>query len=433
MNYQEFLDYIYRRHSGNVKLGLDRMLNILSEIGSPNEKLDGIHIAGTNGKGSTAAICESLLLNQGYTTGLNTSPHLVDYRERIRINGKNIELNALMDTYHNLSDIFEKYEASFFEITTAMAFYHFLKKRIDSAIFEVGLGGRLDGTNPFQADVSVITTISFDHPKSLGNSVEQIAAEKAGILKESQPVVLGKINDSPLNVIKNIAKEKNCHLYILNRDFFFEIITNNENGLMFNYNFPEFNVRLRNLRLNLLGEHQAINASIALTAFFIYLKKMGRKFAEQKIYEALTKVNWMGRMQKLHSRPSVFIDGAHNEEGVKSLIKNVKNIFDLNKRITFIVAILRDKKLEIMLNDICSVANRVVITKNDSKRAAEINDQVNVVKAHNLEYEVAEDIESAVKGEFISASNDDIIIITGSLYTISSVLAFKDKIFHNRC
>ena len=202
---------------------------------------------------------------------------------------------------------------------------------------------------------------------------------------------------------------------------------------MFNYNFPEFNVRLRNLRLNLLGEHQAINASIALTAFFIYLKKMGRKFAEQKIYEALTKVNWMGRMQKLHSRPSVFIDGAHNEEGVKSLIKNVKNIFDLNKRITFIVAILRDKKLEIMLNDICSVANRVVITKNDSKRAAEINDQVNVVKAHNLEYEVAEDIESAVKGEFISASNDDIIIITGSLYTISSVLAFKDKIFHNRC
>ncbi|MDO9578221.1 MAG: bifunctional tetrahydrofolate synthase/dihydrofolate synthase, partial [Candidatus Cloacimonadales bacterium] len=156
MNYQEFLDYIYQRHSGNVKLGLDRMLNILVEMDQPNLKLAGIHVAGTNGKGSVAAMCEALCLAHGLSTGMNTSPHLVDYRERFRLNGKNISLEELIENYKKWESVLEANEASFFEITTALAFYIFQKRKVDAAIFEVGLGGRLDGTNPFASTVSVI-------------------------------------------------------------------------------------------------------------------------------------------------------------------------------------------------------------------------------------------------------------------------------------
>jgi dihydrofolate synthase/folylpolyglutamate synthase len=202
MEYQEFLDYIYQRHSGNVKLGLERMQRILRSMDSPNDKLEGIHIAGTNGKGSTAAMCEALSLQYGLKTGLNTSPHLVDYRERIRVNGKNIELDELISTYKKWESVLEENEASFFEITTAMAFDIFHSNKVDNAIFEVGLGGRLVGTNPFVSTVSMITTISYDHTKSLGDSIEKIAFEKAGIIKINTPVVLIlKLMNCELNLI----------------------------------------------------------------------------------------------------------------------------------------------------------------------------------------------------------------------------------------
>ena len=235
MKYQEFLDYIYQRHSGNVKLGLERMENILKAMDFPNEKLKGIHIAGTNGKGSVAAICEALSLEYGLKTGLNTSPHLVDYRERIRINGKNIQLNELMQTYKKWQPVLEKNEASFFEITTAIAFHYFFQKQIENAIFEVGLGGRLDGTNPFAATVSVITTISYDHTKSLGDSIKKIAYEKAGILKNNTPLILGKMDKTASNIIKQVAADKNAPVYKLGKDFKISNPLIKESGTTFNY------------------------------------------------------------------------------------------------------------------------------------------------------------------------------------------------------
>ena len=231
MKYQEFLDYIYQRHSGNVKLGLDRMQNILRSMSSPNKKLLGIHIAGTNGKGSTAAMCEALSIQYGMKTGLNTSPHLVDYRERIRLNGINIKLEELISTYKKWETVLEENEASFFEITTAMAFDVFYANKVDNAIFEVGLGGRLDGTNPFESTVSVITTISFDHTKSLGDTVEKIAFEKAGIIKKNTPLILGKITEEAKKVIKKRAGKLNASILEYGRDFSISNIKINELGL----------------------------------------------------------------------------------------------------------------------------------------------------------------------------------------------------------
>ncbi len=419
MEYQEFLDYIYQRHSGNVKLGLDRMLNILKAMDYPNKKTQGIHIAGTNGKGSTAAICEALSLQYGMKTGLNTSPHLVDYRERIRLNGKNIELNELISTYKKWESILEENEASFFEITTAMAFDIFYSNKVDNAIFEVGLGGRLDGTNPFASTVSVITTISYDHTKSLGVSIEKIAFEKAGIIKTNTPVVLGKITTDAANVIKKRAKELHAPVQEYGKDFSISNIKINEIGTSFDYHSPKLN--LKTVRVNLLGKHQAYNASTAITAFIMFLQQTGRKLNKQKIYKALSNVNWQGRMQIISSHPTVIIDGAHNEEGINALKNNLIDIFP-NKKIYFVLAILRDKKLETIIKDICSVSHKIYITKNKSNRAAEIEDQVKFVKLYDKHYEVHEDVMTAVKKAVSDADADDIVMISGSLYTISEVI-----------
>lgn len=423
MEYQEFLDYIYQRHSGNVKLGLDRMLNILKAMDSPNKKLKGIHIAGTNGKGSTAAMCEALSLQYGMKTGLNTSPHLVDYRERIRLNGNNIELKELIFTYKKWESVLEENEASFFEITTAMAFDFFQSNNVDNAIFEVGLGGRLDGTNPFASTVSAITTISFDHTKSLGDTIEKIAFEKAGIIKINTPVILGKITEIAVEVIRKRAKELNAPVLEYGKDFTISNIRVNELGTSFDYHSPQLD--LINITLNLLGKHQAYNAATAITAFITFLQKTDRKIDKQNIYKALANVNWQGRMQIISKKPTVIIDGAHNEEGIKALKNNLIDIFP-NKKIYFVLAILRDKKLETIIKDICSVSYKIYITKNKSNRAAEIKDQVEFVKLYSKPYEVHEDVITAVKKAISDADEDDIVMISGSLYTISEVL--KERI-----
>ena len=427
MKYQEFLDYIFQRHSGNVKLGLERMQNILKSMGSPNKNLLGIHIAGTNGKGSTAAMCEALSIQYGMKTGLNTSPHLVDYRERIRLNGINIELEELISTYKKWESVLEENEASFFEITTAMAFDIFYANKLDNAIFEVGLGGRLDGTNPFASTVSVITTISFDHTKSLGDTIEKIAFEKAGIIKKNTPLILGKITEEAKKIIKKRASELNAPILEYGRDFSISNIKINEVGTSFNYQSPELN--LENISVNLLGKHQAYNAATAISAFIMFLHKTNRKINEQKIYEALANVNWQGRMQIISQKPIVIIDGAHNEEGIRALRDNLTEIFP-NKKIYFVLAILRDKNLGNIIKNICSVSYKIYITKNKSARAAEIEDQVRFVKLHDKPFEIHEDVTAATKKAISDANEDDIVMISGSLYTISEVIKEKTSIIN---
>ncbi len=428
MKYQEFLNYIYLRHSGNVKLGLGRMYKILIAMNSPNKKLKGIHIAGTNGKGSTAAMCEALSMQYGLNTGLNTSPHLVDYRERIRLNGINVELNELITTYKKWENVLEENEASFFEITTAMAFNLFHSKKVENAIFEVGLGGRLDGTNPFISTVSVITTISYDHTKSLGDSIEKIAYEKAGIIKENTPLILGRIPEIAKKVIKKRARTLNASVQEFGKDFSISNIKLSELGTTFDYHSDQ--LELEDLTVNLLGKHQAYNAAVAITAFITFMQKTDRKLDKQKFYQALSQVNWQGRMQIISSHPTVIIDGAHNVEGVKALTNNLKAIFP-NKRIFFVLAILRDKKLSEIIKDICRVSYKVYVSKNKSTRAAEIEDQIEIVKKHHTNYETIMDVVDAVKKAVSDAEENDVVMVSGSLYTISEVLKEKGKIFLN--
>jgi len=426
MKYQEFLDYIYQRHSGNVKLGLERMLKILEQMDNPNKKLNGIHIAGTNGKGSVAAICEALSIGSGLKTGLNTSPHLKDYRERIRLNGRNITFNKLKETYKLFEETFDANEASFFEITTAMAFYYFMINKVENAIFEVGLGGRLDGTNPFSSTITVITSISYDHTKSLGASIKKIATEKAGILKENTPLVLGKMSSIAGKTIWEIAKNKNIKVYQFGKYFKISNVSINLNGTTFDYYFK--NICLKKLNTNLIGFHQAENAASAITGFILFLEEINKEINPEIIRNSLLKINWMGRMQILSRKPLVMIDGAHNEEGIKALSKNLKELFP-KKKIRFVLAILRDKKIESIIKEICDIAFKVYISKNKSTRAAEIEEQVKFVKNHNIQYETIPDVVDASRKAIEESEPDDVVIVSGSLYTISEVLKGKGEVF----
>ena len=426
MEFNEFLEYIYQRHSGNVKLGLERIENILAKMGNPNLKLKGIHIAGTNGKGSTSAMCEKMALAHQLSTGMNTSPHLVDYRERIRVDGINISFEELLENYNKWGDMLEANEASFFEITTSLAFYHFWQKKVDAAIMEVGLGGRLDGTNPFASTVTIINTISMDHPKSLGDTIEQIAFEKAGIIKPNTPVVIGKLPEVAAEVIRQMAQEKNAPIYEFGHNFHIENIQINEKGTSFDYISDK--LILRNVTVNLLGEHQAYNCAVAITAFNLFMQKTGRKLDEQKMRTGLQEVNWQGRMQILHKKPTVIIDGAHNEEGINALVKNIKKLFP-TKRIHFVLAILRDKNLETIIKKICDLSYKLYISKNQSTRAAEIEDQVMLARQFGADPIAIPDVVSATKVALENAGEDDIVFISGSLYTISEILKERDNIF----
>ncbi len=428
MNYQEFLIHIYERYSGNVKLGLERMHSILEEMGNPEKQLKGIHIAGTNGKGSVSAISEALALSQSLTTGMNTSPHLIDYCERFRINGENIHFEEIMKIHEEYQAIFDKNDASFFEITTSIAFALLVKQQIDTAIIEVGLGGRLDGTQPFCSTVCVITTISLDHPKSLGSSIEQIAFEKAGIIKHKTPVVLGNIVPECQKVILEVARDKDAPVSIYNQHYYAKNIRISEEGTIFDYSFPEKGIELKDLRVNLLGEHQAINASTALTSFIIYQEILGRSINYNSIREGLGKVNWFGRMQILANHPLVLIDGAHNEEGVHTLISNLKKMFP-NRFIRFVVAILRDKKLDKMIMEICQYTNEIYISKNHSERAADLEEQMEVARQFNIPSFAVNDVIEACTMAYKETKPDEILVITGSLYTIAEVLNKKNELF----
>ncbi|MBN1948828.1 MAG: bifunctional folylpolyglutamate synthase/dihydrofolate synthase [Candidatus Cloacimonetes bacterium] len=426
MKYKEFLEYIYQRYSGNVKLGLERMRSILDAMGNPNLQLQGIHIAGTNGKGSTAAMCEAMSIAHGLKTGLNTSPHLIDYRERIRINGKNITYRELLRIFRTWEQVLQANEASFFEITTAIAFYYFREQQIDNAIFEVGLGGRLDGTNPFAATVAAITSISYDHTKSLGKTIAKIAGEKAGIIKPEVPLILGKMSPYAVKIISGVSSRLQAPTLVYGRDFQAVNISTSERGTTFDYLAPD--LKLQTVTTNLLGQYQAINAATAITAFHSFQKRTGRDLIEDKVREALRRVNWPGRLQVLAQNPTTIIDGAHNAEGVKNLVKNLRVLFP-EKRILFVLAILRDKNLSEMIADICGISNKLYITRNKSTRAAEIEEQARIARKYNTPFVTIPEVLAAVRLAQQEAEASDLLVISGSLYTISEVLAARKELF----
>jgi dihydrofolate synthase/folylpolyglutamate synthase len=420
MQYQEFLDHIYQRYSGNVKLELERMEGLLKDMGSPQRGLRGFHIAGTNGKGSVCATLEALALAHDCHTGLNTSPHLINYTERFRIDGKELDIQPILEAFTEFEALFNKWEASFFEITTAIAFILFARSILDVAVIEVGLGGRLDATNLFVPDVTAITTIGLDHVKTLGNNLEIIASEKAGIIKAHVPLVLGNIEASPLHVIQEKALAKAAPVYLYGKDWNVEIISDDTAGICFNYMFGK--TLIPGIKANLMGEHQAANMGLALTAFILYCEKHRVSFDEHKARKALSTVNWAGRMQVLRREPTVIVDGAHNVHGVKALINTLEKVYP-NRSIHFVISILADKDYSEMIRLFCTKAGQIYVAQNKSDRAATAAAQLKEIAKHGVPAIAFPSVAEAYAAALAAAGDDGVVVAGGSLYTVGEVIS----------
>ncbi|MEF3694415.1 MAG: folylpolyglutamate synthase/dihydrofolate synthase family protein [Candidatus Cloacimonadota bacterium] len=424
MQYNEFLEHIYRKYSGNVKLGLERMQELWKALGQPQEGLRGFHIAGTNGKGSVCASLEALCRTLEGNVGLNTSPHLINYTERFRIDGRDLDFEEVLACFTEHEQLFEACDASFFEITTALAILLFRKHEVKHTVLEVGLGGRLDATNLWIPDITAITSIGLDHVKTLGNTLELIAREKAGIIKEGVPLVLGKLDDSPKAVIQEMAEAKSVPVYQYGKDIMVTDLKLSPLGTEWNYEFKQH--RFRGLRANLIGAHQAHNVSLALTSFILYLEKLDLELSEESLRHALARINWQGRMQVIHHEPAFILDGAHNVQGITALMESLEQIYP-GRKVKFVLSILADKDYSEMIHLVCSKASQIYVAQNHSERAATVEAQMKAIARYEVPATACADVPSAYRQALAEAASGDVIIGGGSLYTVGEILKASAK------
>jgi dihydrofolate synthase/folylpolyglutamate synthase len=414
MDYLETLDRIYNLRGGVIDLRLERMDQVLALFDHPEKTFPCFHIAGTNGKGSTAAMIHRILCSAGYRTALYISPHLVSFTERMRIGEEEITPEEVVALAHEIWQRTDaaNIELTFFEIVTVMAFLYFSRRQVDLAVIEVGLGGRFDATNLVRSVVSVITTISKDHEAFLGSDIASIAREKGGIIKKEVPVVCGALPREAMKVINKIADVNQTRIYRLDQDF----TLNLKSGGAFDYKGPKWN--LSEVSVALHGAHQVRNAALAIAA----LEVVSHHFPvnEEAIRSGLQNVSWPGRLEVMLTDPTVIIDGAHNGEGIRVLVDELRALRN-GRRIRMLFAVMEDKDRRFMLNALAEVVDEIVLTRvSQLERSA---DPVQLAKevSGKLRSCVMPEPRLAVDFLLRSAASNDLIVITGSLYLLGEV------------
>ena len=424
-DYKESISYLYKLQKYGIKFGLSSTKNLLNFFGNPHISQNYIHIAGTNGKGSVANFITSILVQAGYRVGLYTSPHLVRFTERIQINFEEISQKEVVDLVEELKKAIVPSEPpTFFEAVTAMALTYFSKKNVDIAVIEVGMGGRLDATNIITPLMSIITNISFDHQQFLGNTLKEIAFEKAGIIKEGIPTITGANDKEAIKVIKKICKEKNSKLFILHKDFSFE---KQKDG----FTYKGILGNIDDLHLSLIGDHQYENASIALAAIELLIQK-GWNIRPVHIIKGLKSVKWPGRLHIVSKDPTVILDGAHNPEAIKRLKETVLSNFTY-KKLILILGIMEDKDISSMLEEILEIADYVIFSAPNYTRAADPIRLMELSKKVPLKKEILTPLSSAIKKALLVANKEDLVLICGSLFTVGEALAYlkPDKYYQD--
>ncbi|HLN88303.1 MAG TPA: folylpolyglutamate synthase/dihydrofolate synthase family protein, partial [Candidatus Limnocylindrales bacterium] len=354
-SYSETLERIYTLRGGMIDLRLDRMEQSLALFDHPERNFPSLHIAGTNGKGSTSAILQRILSLAGYRTALYTSPHLVSFTERMRIGDAEISPD---DVVALATEVRQRTEAAdvpltFFEFVTVMAFVYFARQQVDIGVIEVGLGGRLDATNVMTPLVSVITTISKDHEAYLGPDELSIAREKGGIIKPSVPVVCGKVTAEVAQLLQSIARERGALAYFLGVDFGFSL----KNDGLFDY--TGIKQSFVDLKLALRGRHQRINGTLALAALELIQPRF--PVSSNALRQGLATVRWPGRLEVMLERPMVLLDGAHNSEGIEALVEELSDLRQ-GRRIRLLFAAMADKEWELMVRALARVVDEVIFT-----------------------------------------------------------------------
>lgn len=424
MNYNEALQFIHESHKFGMRLGLDNIKKLLELLGNPQNNLKIIHVAGTNGKGSTCSFISSILKESGYKVGLYTSPFLETFTERIRVNGENIreeEVGKIVSLIKEKIEIMVSEGYSYpteFEIVTAMAFYYYNQEKVDFVALEVGLGGRYDATNVIDKPVvSAITSISLDHTGILGDTLGKIAFEKGGIIKEDCPTIVYPQQEEASEVIKNICAE-NKSKYIECDFKNIEIKSSNINSQIYSCNIN--GKELSDLEIKLIGNHQIKNSIVALNVIEYLNDIKITNISEENIRKGLLETKWPGRIEKISENPMFIIDGAHNEEGAKSLANSIDKYFE-NKNKILVIGMLEDKDIESVLDLLIPKFNNVITTTPDNPRAIDANKLKEKIERYNIEVTCKPNIKEAVDYALEISNKDDVIISAGSLYMIGNV------------
>jgi len=430
MTYQEATEYLnslinYEKKSGydykeSFKLG--RMRRIVRLLGNPHEEIRSIHIAGTKGKGSTSAIIHSILTEAGFRTGLYTSPHLVSFRERIRIGDRLIEKDdvaRLLGKVRLVVDGMRGDEPSFFEVYTALAYLYFKEKMCDFAVYETGLGGRLDATNIIEPLVSAITPISYEHTDKLGTTLRQIASEKGGIIKKGGVCVLAPQEKEALRALEEICAAKKARSILVGREICFKELSADEEKEVFSVSSPS--AEYPRLEMRLLGSHQVVNAATAIGVADT-LAGRGIKITAEAVRRGVARARWPGRLETVSREPLVVLDGAQNRASANALASAVKKIFrDRGKyrNMTLVLGVSKDKDIKGILDELLPIADSAILTKSKVVgRAAEPSAIRELMSAGDKDVYVTSKVREALDKAFSIAGREDMILVTGSLFVV---------------
>ncbi|MCM2531501.1 bifunctional folylpolyglutamate synthase/dihydrofolate synthase [Neobacillus pocheonensis] len=432
--YKEALEWIHARLRLGIKPGLKRMEWMMERLGNPEARIKAVHIGGTNGKGSTVTFLRSILQAGGYTVGTFTSPYIEQFNERISVNGKSIsdeDLLKLANIIRPLADELEETELggpTEFEVITAMSFYYFAEvNKVDIVLFEVGLGGRFDSTNIIQPIASIITNIGLDHTNILGNSYEEIAFEKAGIIKEKTPIFTAAKHPGARRVIEEQAEKRQAPLYRLNQEFSITAHRTLANGEMYTLT-TEFQI-MEQLEISMLGKHQTENAALAVVAAQYLTQNGSIVVTEQAIRSGLKHAYWPGRFEIVSENPLIIIDGAHNDEGITALVDELSTRY-ADRSLHIVFAALKDKKLDQMISKLDQIASQISFVSFDFPRAAEAKDLFMISTSQNkiaVEDNWGDYLDEVIK----SIEPNSVLVITGSLYFISEVKPYLFKFSKN--
>ncbi len=419
MDIDQALEWIHSRLKFNIRPGLIRVEELLRRLGNPERELSMLHIAGTNGKGSTVAFTRSILRQMNLKVATFTSPFIESFGERMSINGLPIPDEKLIFYVEHTKPLVDQLDAderfagiTEFEIITAIALRYFADEKVDVALIEVGLGGLLDSTNVIQPEATAITTIGLDHMDILGSTLEEIAAQKAGIIKPGTPLVSGRIVDTALDVISQTALEKQAKHYKFGEDYHVQLLENES------FNFKDANFEFKNLEKSLLGVHQVDNAALAVKLSLIYAEKRGLDLTEENIRLGLRQTFWPARMEMMSQKPLTILDGAHNVHAMKRLLENLKTEFS-GRKITIIFSAIVTKDITEMIKMLQTVDNsQLILTTFDYPKALKIEDysyleenKVELVQDWKAKYDAVAD----------TLQDDEILLMTGSLYFMSQI------------
>lgn len=427
MNYEQATNYLFTRLPMFSRIGaaaykkdLTNTLRLCEYLGNPQTKFKSVHIAGTNGKGSTSHILAAVLQTAGYKTGLYTSPHLRDFRERFRVNGEMIDKDFVVEFVERIQPAIDEIEPSFFEITVAMAFAYFVREGVDIAVIETGLGGRLDSTNVIIPEVSVITNIGWDHTNLLGNTLNAIAYEKAGIIKADVPVVIGETADESKQVFEQVAAEKGAPLFFADTRRYVAEWKYEHHQLMLQVATTGTDVR-NTYQLDLPGYYQTKNCITVLEVIY-HLQKAGYKITEEHLQQALRQVKKLtglhGRWEVIHTNPVVVLDVGHNEDGIKQIAAQIE-LSDY-QHLHIVIGLVKDKEIEKVLTLLPKEAT-YYFTRAQIPRALPENELAARAHAVGLNGHAYSDVPTAVKEAMHRAEKKDMILVCGSVFVVGEV------------